>query len=176
MDVTNNVIIIGVDPGINTGIVAIEVDRKANRWHLVGRFNMPDVSDGGGLMRLYTWLRSYIHNEHEFPIAAVGMEQMMAYMTSAQEKAEAQAAVRMAAYAEMVTLHTYAPTSVRSTVVGSGRAKESDVAKVTRQLLGVTRTKKGEAFNKHQQDALAVALCCAVREGILQSIEPQEVT
>ena len=176
MELSDPVVIVGVDPGVTTGIAVILVHRKANRWELMLRSEVGDVRDGGGLYNLLCRVRALLHSDHRYPVAACAMEQLLSYTNSAQEKAEAQGIIRAAVYAEMVTLHCYAPTSIRATAVGSGRAKAGDVAKVMRDMAGLQRTKKGEAFSVHQQDALAAALCCAVGEGFLKSLEPQEET
>jgi len=163
------VYIVGVDPGVTTGICVIEI--WDGKWRLLKRMTVDDVRDGGGLCALATSVTWSLLN---YVPAAMAMEQMMAYKTSAQEKAEAQGVIRLAAYQRQIPMHTYAPTMIRTLVVGSGCAKASDIAKVTRELTGITHAKKGEAFDKHQQDALAAALCCALKEGYLNILEPQE--
>jgi hypothetical protein len=58
-------------------------------------------------------------------------------------------------------------------VIGGGRATSGDIGDVTRHLTGIAKgTRPG--FDEHQQDALVVALCCALREGYLTILEPQE--
>jgi Holliday junction resolvasome RuvABC endonuclease subunit len=163
-------LIVGVDPGKVTGLAVIKVDVPKSKWELVMR------EDGAGLWQLYTKLLALMQTTYAgmAPVLALSMEQLMAYKIAAQEKAEAQGITRLSAYVCRVPIYTYAPTTVRSIVVGSGKAKASDIAAALRTLAGLERTKKGEAFTPHQQDALAAALCCAVKESWLKSIAPQE--
>ena len=169
------IIIVGVDPGKTTAVSVIEVNIKANRWKLRERAAYGPVTDGASLAELLVRLRVKMRDQ-ELPVAKCAMEQLMAYTTSAQEKAEAQGIVRLAAHYENVTMQTYSPTTVRAMVVGHGHAKESDIKVALRQHLGLERAKKGEGWQTHDYDALAVALCCAVQEEFLKSIQPQEVS
>jgi Holliday junction resolvasome RuvABC endonuclease subunit len=166
------IIIVGVDPGKTTGIVVIEVNIKANRWKLLDRAAYGPTTDGATLAALLVRLRVKMRDQNTV-VAKCAMEQLMAYTNSAQEKAEAQAIVRLAAHYENVTMQTYSPTTVRAMVVGHGHAKESDIKVALRQHLGLERAKKGEGWQTHDYDALAVALCCAVQEEFLKSIQPQ---
>ena len=163
--------VLGVDPGVTTGLVVIKVDRQRSKWALISRTTIEDVRDGAGLYYLNRAVRSIV-GDHTDAYFGIAMEQLMAFKTSAQEKSEAQGVVRLAAYECRSTLYTYAPNTVRSIVVGSGKAKASDIQKVTRELTGLTNPPKGKAFNVHQQDALAAALCCCVKEDLLKMIEP----
>jgi Holliday junction resolvasome RuvABC endonuclease subunit len=167
------ILVMGVDPGKTTGWVVIKVYRKNNKWELLERGEVASVEDGAGLHMLDVMLRAKIttNRAEDIPVAAVAMEQLMAYTNTAQEKAEAQGIVRLSAYMAMVTLYTYAPTTIRAVVVGSGKAKASDVAQVTRRLADLGRTKRGESFTPHQQDALAAALCCCLKEDFLRTLE-----
>lgn len=165
------VYVMGVDPGVVTGIVVIKVDRQRKEWALVERTEVPDVRDGGGLYDLNRAVRSRL-SDSDKGFYGVAMEQLMAYTNSAQEKAEAQGVVRLSAYEARVPLYNYAPTTVRAIVVGSGKAKASDITKVARELTGLRHAPKGRPFSVHQQDALAVALCCALKEDLLKVLAP----
>jgi Holliday junction resolvasome RuvABC endonuclease subunit len=159
----------GVDPGVTTGVCVIRVE--SGKWWLTYRGQVEDVRDKYGLGHLYSELHALYRTDQ---LDIVAMEQLMAYVRNAQEKAEAQGVVKLFAGQASVVMSCYPPATIRALVVGSGKAKESDVRAVLRHVTGLTRCKKGQAFTPHQQDALAVALCCALKEDLLNVIEPQQ--
>jgi Holliday junction resolvasome RuvABC endonuclease subunit len=163
--------IVGVDPGVTTGICVVRIED--GKWKLVDRDTVLNVRAGESLSDLYDVLKFKLE-WFQCNDVVVAMEVMQAYMSSAQEKSQAQGVVMLAAYRAGVVLHTYSPTTIRALVVGSGRAKAADVSQATRALTGIAHPKKGEAFNVHQQDALASALCCALEEEYLPILRPQE--
>jgi hypothetical protein len=88
--VSRPTIIIGVDPGVTSGVCVIGI--VDGKWRLERRESVKDVRDGAGLADL----RCALGLKLDFPdgvVTAVAMEELRAYMTSAQEKCEAQGVV-----------------------------------------------------------------------------------
>jgi len=170
-------IVVGVDPGLTTGFAVVEV--SCGGWSLRMRedYRSDKIFESRGeqlhaIFRRLHWFRDYFDptGEDGFTLA---MEEMLAYSSrSADEKVEAQAIVKLFSAMEPVTLVTYAPATVRSVVVSNSRATAGEVKGTMRYLCRMGKTnKKGEAFTVHQQDALAVALCHALRGGALQILD-----
>jgi len=159
--------ILAVDPGITTGLALIEYHEARGSWTCLGRWDLrPDTEERRqALSVLFGELYETTHNDGSVEPATVDvivMEELLAYRkTSADEKVEAQAIVKLLSYdCGPIPLVTYAPATVRSAVCGTGRADEKGVRDTLRFLLRMPkRAKKGEALSPHQQDAVAVALC-----------------
>jgi crossover junction endodeoxyribonuclease RuvC len=164
--------ILALDPGITTGLALVHV-LSGSTWVLDHRCDLRPQGEtrGAELSELLETLRAEINM---YSVAVIAMEEMLSYggQSSADEKVESQAIIKLVAWQEGVPLVTYAPTTIRSAVVGSGRATPKDISTTLRFMLRMGRTsKKGEAFSPHQADAVSVALCHALRSGALQVLD-----
>jgi len=168
--------ILGIDPGITTGLALLSFDDEG--WQLDRRWELRPETEtrGEALSSLYGELYQVCFEDQQEPVVSgIAMEAFLAYGTNtAEEKIEAQAVIKLFAYDCKVPLHTYAPVTVRSAVIGSGRATPAQIKATMRHLLGLGKTsKRGEAFTDHQCDAVAVTLCHLVCSGELQILRPQ---
>lgn len=152
---TDPILILGVDPGETTGLAMIEWT-PGGSWRLERRWEVPGSSKAwdDSLGELYHELRGIVGG-----VTAVAMEELLVSgIRSRKERPEAQGIIRLVAHLYRTPLNTYAPTTIRSCICGTGRADDAGVKATIRFLLGVPRSKKGEAFTSHQVDAVAVAL------------------
>lgn len=157
--------ILGVDPGVTTGFALLSSDGE--NWRLERRWELRWKTLG----ELYNeLLETGLDGVDE-----VAMELMLAYkQASADEKVEAQAIVKLLAEQSNKPLHLYAPGTIRSAVMGTGKATPAQIKATMRHMLGMGKTSKpGHAFTEHQQDAVAVALCHLVCSGGLRILRPQ---
>jgi Holliday junction resolvasome RuvABC endonuclease subunit len=156
--------IVGVDPGKTTGVAIVDVTEGG--WTLHSRADLTPEGDSRGeqLANLHGRF-----TEGEFGGATYVMEEMLAYrQATADEKVEAQAVVKLAAYHMSNELVTYAPATVRSVICRDGRADERTIRETLKFLARAPqRAKKGEGWSNHQLDALAVALCHLARSGMV---------
>ena len=149
----------GFDPGTTTGVVVVQ--QAGDGWVLLERRDICAESFGGMLACLWDWMTFT-----ETPIWDVmAMENLQAHVVHNAERNEAQGIIRLFAelHLSLTDLREYTPATVRSRMLGSGRASDKDIRALTRHLLRMPeRTKRGEALSKHQSDALLVALCALV--------------
>lgn len=157
--------ILGVDPGVTVGFALLQCDDDGwlldERWEV--RWSTLDY--------LYEQVQLRVDDLCD----VVVMERMLAYkQASADEKVEAQAIVKLVAEQLDKPLYLYAPGTIRSAVVGTGKATPAQIKATMRFLLNLPKvSKRGEAFTVHQQDAVAAALCYLVVDGGLKVLVPQ---
>lgn len=156
--------IVGIDPGKTVGVAIVDVTEGG--WMLHSRADLTPEGDSRGeqLARLH-----HAFTDGEFGGATYVMEEMLAYrQATADEKVEAQAVVKLAAFHMSCELVTYAPATVRSVICRDGRADERTIRETLKFLARAPqRAKKGEGWSAHQLDALAVALCHLARQGMV---------
>jgi Holliday junction resolvasome RuvABC endonuclease subunit len=156
--------IVGIDPGKTVGVAVVDVTEGG--WTLHSRADLTPEGDSRGeqLARLH-----HEFTDGEFGGATYVMEEMLAYrQATADEKVEAQAMVKLAAYHMSNDLVTYAPATVRSVICRDGRADERTIRETLRFLARAPKqAKRGQGWSAHQYDALAVALCHLARSGMV---------
>lgn len=156
--------IVGIDPGKTVGVAIVDVTEGG--WKLHSRADLTPEGDSRGeqLANLHGRF-----TEGEFGGATYVMEEMLAYrQATADEKVEAQAMVKLAAYHMSNELVTYAPATVRSVICRDGRADERTIRETLRFLARAPKqAKRGQEWSAHQYDALAVALCHLARSGMV---------
>ena len=155
--------ILGVDPGsITTGFGVIDYER--GRLALVehGSITTPRGAElADRLTRIHEGLLGVIRRTA--PIA-VAVETPFAgqNVKSLIQLAHARGVVLLAARTAGLELFEYAPMSVKSAVVGYGRAEKEQVARMVQMLLPACRDAKMSA---DASDALAIAICHAHTAG-----------
>ena len=102
----------------------------------------------------------------EFAPDAVALEESFVGVDArtALSVGQARGAVMVAAAAAGVDCAEYAPTRVKQTVCGYGRAEKAQVQRMVMAILGL---KKAPTPN-HASDALAVAICHALAPPLLK--------
>ncbi|HEX7151880.1 MAG TPA: crossover junction endodeoxyribonuclease RuvC [Thermoanaerobaculia bacterium] len=155
--------ILGVDPGsITTGYGVIDYEK--GRLALVEQGSIHTVRGAELPARL-----SRIHEELSLVIVrtrpeVVAVETPFAgqNVRSLIQLAHARGVVLLAASSAKLGVFEYAPSSVKSAVVGYGRAEKEQVAKMVRMLIpGCAALKMGA----DAADALAIAICHAHTAG-----------
>jgi Holliday junction resolvasome RuvABC endonuclease subunit len=154
--------VLGIDPGVTVGFALLGCDGED--WWLVDR----EEYRWEHVVQLYDRLQNWACGDYHW-----SMERMLAYrQATADEKVEAQAIVKLCAALNGRTLEMYAPATIRSAVVGTGKATPAQIKATIRHLLDLPKiSKRGEAFTPHQQDAVATALCFLVCAGWLKVLK-----
>jgi Holliday junction resolvasome RuvABC endonuclease subunit len=160
---SDSLYVLGVDPGETTGLAVLRWS-GAETWELLDRLEVRGTAEmwEDSLVDLYHELERVIQetcNPGDHEIAAIAMEELLVSgIHSRKERPEAQGIIRLVARLRGIPLRTYAPSTIRSCICGTGRADDAGVKATIRFLLGIQRAKRGEALSSHQVDAIAVAL------------------
>ena len=155
--------VLGIDPGsITTGFGVIEYERGRLLLVEQGSIHTPRGAElperlsliHGGLIAVITRTQP----------DAVAVEAPFAgrNVKSLVQLAHARGVALLAAHAARVGVYEYSPSSVKSAVVGYGRAEKDQVAKMVRMLLPGCASLKMSA---DATDALAIAICHAHTAG-----------
>ena len=104
----------------------------------------------------------------EFAPAAVVLEESFvgADARTALSVGQARGAVMVAAASAGVECAEYAPSRVKQTVCGYGRAEKAQVQRMVKAILGMSEEPKPS----HAADALAVAICHALAPPLLKMV------
>ncbi len=149
--------ILGIDPGLQvTGFGVVE--RVAGKLVHVAHGTVrsgPDTSIGRRLDRLYRALCEIIAT-HRPDAASVEQIFVARSARSALVLGQARGVALAALGAAGLAVHEYAPTRIKQSVTGNGRAAKAQIQRVVRRQLGLTSTPAADAA-----DALAVAICHA---------------
>jgi Holliday junction resolvasome RuvABC endonuclease subunit len=146
-------IVLGVDPGVTTGFASISFNPGTATWKLVDR-----AAHKSTLLGLYheTIMQLDVSSKPE-----IAMEELLVHrMRNMDEGIEARGVVKLVAEKMGYSVVTYAPTTVRACVMGSGKATPQEIRKTIKFLCGIP---KGTKLTDHEADAIAVALTHAVR-------------
>ena len=105
----------------------------------------------------------------EYAPDAVALEESFvgADARTALSVGQARGAVLVAAAVAGVACTEYAPTRVKQTVCGYGRADKSQVARMVKTILSLPLA----PTSSHASDALAVAICHALGSPLLKQLE-----
>ena len=156
---TEKLRIIGIDPGTRYTGVAI-VDRFGNQLKHVYSNTIITVKEKNlqeKLFQIYTGITAVID---EFEPDAAGIEKIFHSVNvhSSLILGHARGVSMLAVRSQNIELREFAPTEVKSAVVGVGRADKDQVAAMVRILLNLDRQKK---MREDESDALAIAICFA---------------
>lgn len=155
--------ILGVDPGSRIcGYGVIDADGRTYHYVECGVLT-PDKKAPmeQRLGEIARWLTDVIT---ELRPSVVAVEDVFAKVNVRSALALAQARGMVLAVAGMagLSVHSYAPAVVKKTVTGRGRAQKDQVAAMVQMLVGLKTKPSADAA-----DALAVAITCAQRGGLL---------
>ena len=151
--------ILGIDPGsLCTGFGVIDCERGRLTLVEQGSINTrrgADLPERLGV--IHEGLREVIARTRP---AAVAVETPFAgaNVKSLIQLSHARGVALLAARSALLEVFEYAPTSVKSAVVGYGKAEKEQVAKMVRMLLPACAALKMSA---DAADALAIAICHA---------------
>lgn len=155
--------ILGLDPGsVTTGFGVIDYDRGKLALVEQGAIHTPRGAElPERLSIIHEGLISVIARTRP---AAAAVETPFAgqNVKSLIQLAHARGVVLLAAQSAKLEVFEYSPSSVKSAVVGYGRAEKEQVAKMVRMLLPGCATLKMSA---DASDALAIAICHAHTAG-----------
>ncbi|PCI28276.1 MAG: crossover junction endodeoxyribonuclease RuvC [SAR324 cluster bacterium] len=151
--------IVGIDPGSRyTGIGII--DRSGNqlkrvfstRIVAVKAKTLPDK-----LEIIYTGLRQILQT---YQPDSASIEKIFHSVNphSSLILGHARGVAMLALTQQEIQIHEYAPTAVKSAVVGAGRASKDQVAAMVQVLLNMDRSYQ---MTEDESDALAIAICHA---------------
>ena len=146
-------IILGIDPAFRvTGFGVIDIARFTPRYVVSGSIKVAHLPDGERLLKLQEGIASLIA---QFKPDVLAIESPFVYKNpqSAIKLGMARGVIMAAAAKEGVAITEYAPTQIKSAVVGKGHALKSQVQYMVTQLLGLSESPSEDAA-----DALACAL------------------
>ncbi|MGM0442884.1 MAG: crossover junction endodeoxyribonuclease RuvC [Fibrobacterota bacterium] len=149
-------IIVGVDPGTrSTGFGVLRAQGARIRCEEYGIIRTDAKKDmSRRLHEIYLSLQSILVT-WEPDLVAVEKAFMGKNVQSALKLGQARGVILLAAQESGARIAEFAPTAVKKSVVGSGRAEKGQVEFMVRRLLGLSDRKiRDDAF-----DALGIALC-----------------
>jgi crossover junction endodeoxyribonuclease RuvC len=148
--------ILGIDPGSRiTGFGIIEMHRQQAIYITSGCIRTHSESLPGRLQEIYSGI-SQIIAEHQPTVVAIEQVFIHRNVSSALKLGQARGAAIVACGQYNLSVHEYAPTQVKQTVVGKGHAEKSQVQHMVKVLLTLSNKPPADAA-----DALAIALCHA---------------
>jgi len=159
--------IIGIDPGSRvTGYGIVEVAGARSRWIAHGRITCAAGPLPQRLLRILRELHAVIaeYRPHEAAIEEVFVKTNVA---TALILGQARGAAICALANAGLDVAEYSSTSVKSAIVGYGRAEKAQIQHMVSLLLNL-----GEAPPTDAADALAIALCHAHRRSALAAQKP----
>lgn len=160
--------ILGIDPGTaTTGYGLINTNGTLNdviEWGLI-------ETQKGGLTEKR--LESIYHQtlkllkKHLPDVFVIEKIFFAANAKTAIAVGQAQGVLLLAAARNKLPVVEYAPGTVKKMITGNGRAVKADIQKAIRKILGnrVKSKKKGRTHFDNAADALAIALCHAMKGG-----------
>ena len=148
---------LGIDPGsAATGFGVVE--RRDGKLHHVahGTLRPPrDASMASRLSALQAALEEVLE-AHAPEVASIEQVFVARGARSALVLGQARGVALAALGARGLTVHEYAPSRIKQQVTGSGRAAKTQIQRVVKRLLELSRTPATDAA-----DALAIAICHA---------------
>ncbi len=152
----DRIVVLGIDPGSRiTGYGVIQEISGQAGLLVAGTVRTTSVKDMGlRLAKIYNGIADIIGRYS--PLEAAVENVFVAHNTkSALILGQARGAAIAACSVQGLPVMAYAPTAVKKTLVGAGRAAKSQVAWMVAHSLG----QKNPGWAEDASDALAVALC-----------------
>lgn len=157
--------ILGIDPGTATiGVGLIESDNNKIEAIDFGWIETPKENGSGErLLQIYNETRMLIQ-KHRPDILAIERLFFFINAKTAMSVAESMGVIKLAAETEKIKVETFPPLQVKLTITGNGRANKQEIKKAVRAILKIHSPKKKKTHFDDLCDALAVALCCAIKQ------------
>ncbi|MCX7025611.1 MAG: crossover junction endodeoxyribonuclease RuvC [Spirochaetes bacterium] len=147
---------IGIDPGLASVGYGIIETRGGKLVHVAHGCISTDKGEAleARLLAIHTRILALLA---EYKPSGGGMEALYfsRNVTSALPVAEAKGVIRLAFALSGVPLREYSPASIKTGVVGDGRAEKEQVQEMVRLILGLKEMPSPD----HASDALAAAIC-----------------
>lgn len=146
--------ILGIDPGSRiTGFGIIEIQSRKAAYVTSGCIRLKTEAMPIRLNEIFENVTQIIQ---QYQPTTLSIEQVFVYRNaaSALKLAQARAVAIVAAMQQNLSIHEYAPTKIKQTIVGTGHADKVQVQHMVKLLLNLPGTPQADAA-----DALAIALC-----------------
>lgn len=146
--------ILGIDPGSRiTGFGIIEIQSRKAAYVTSGCIRLKTEAMPVRLNEIFENVTEIIQ---QFQPTILSIEQVFVYRnaSSALKLAQARAVAIVAAMQQNLSVHEYAPTKIKQTIVGTGHADKVQIQQMVKLLLNLPGTPQADAA-----DALAIALC-----------------
>lgn len=146
--------ILGIDPGSRiTGFGIIEIQSRKATYITSGCIRLKTDAMPVRLNEIFESVNKIIE---QYQPTILSIEQVFVYRNaaSALKLAQARAVAIVAAMQHNLSVHEYAPTKIKQTIVGTGHADKVQVQQMVKLLLNLPGTPQADAA-----DALAIALC-----------------
>jgi len=146
--------ILGIDPGSRiTGFGIIEIQSRKATYITSGCIRLKTEAMPVRLNEIFNSVNEIIE---QYQPTILSIEQVFVYRNaaSALKLAQARAVAIVAAMQHDLSVHEYAPTKIKQTIVGTGHADKVQVQQMVKLLLNLPGTPQADAA-----DALAIALC-----------------
>jgi crossover junction endodeoxyribonuclease RuvC len=146
--------ILGIDPGSRiTGFGIIEIQSRKAAYVTSGCIRLKTEAMPVRLNEIFENVTQIIQ---QYQPTILSIEQVFVYRNaaSALKLAQARAVAIVAAMQQNLSVHEYAPTKIKQTIVGTGHADKVQIQQMVKLLLNLPGTPQADAA-----DALAIALC-----------------
>lgn len=146
--------ILGIDPGSRiTGFGIIEIQSRKAAYITSGCIRLKTEAMPVRLNEIFESVTKIIQ---QYQPTILSIEQVFVYRNaaSALKLAQARAVAIVAAMQQNLSIHEYAPTKIKQTIVGTGHADKVQIQQMVKLLLNLPGTPQADAA-----DALAIALC-----------------
>jgi crossover junction endodeoxyribonuclease RuvC len=172
MSPSGPLIIFGIDPGLTcTGYGVIAVESSSHRCLDFGAIKPPPgASHTEKLMRIHEGLYDAMRNVQPQEVAVEDF--IIGHTRAAVAIGEARAAATLAAGRMGLPVSLYKPSEVKQFVTSYGRGSKEQVAAMVQALLGL----REPPASPDAADALAVALCHALRRESVLTAEDQALS
>ncbi len=148
--------ILGIDPGSRlTGFGVVEIHRQKAIYVTSGCIRMQSKLIPSRLGEIYAGINQIIEQSQP-TVSAIEQVFMYRNAASALKLGQARGAAIVACVQHNLSVHEYAPTEIKQTIVGKGHADKIQVQHMVKVLLGLNDSPQADAA-----DALAIALCHA---------------
>lgn len=151
--------ILGIDPGIGATGYAVLDEREGGQFTLVQSGEIKTVARAPFPARLKCIFDRLLQVIIISRPGAVALEDTFhaKNFKSALKLGQAKGVALLAAETHALPIFEYAPTAIKTAVVGYGRATKDQVQRMVSQVLEVPKHIKSE----HEADAVAIAICHA---------------
>jgi len=164
-------IILGIDPGTATtgfGVLKVENQKiKPLVWGLIETDK--ESSPGKRLLKIFNMIRGIV-KEYKPDVMSIEKLFFATNAKTAMRVGQAQGVMIYCGAICKIKVFEYAPGTIKKIITGSGRSDKKEVQKYLRRILG--NNIKSQAHKKthfdNAADALAVAVCHAVKENVFK--------
>ncbi len=162
--VAPNSLILGVDPGTAvTGWGIVQLTTRGARFVGAGVIRTKSADPLESRLLTLSEGLQIILDTHQPVIAAVEEPFFGENARSALVLGQARGALLLTLARKGLPVSSYSPREVKRAAVGNGAATKEQVAFMIGRILGLSPTPDGKPFPNDATDALAIALCHALR-------------